>query len=143
VSVNSAGSVFIADSSGRIRVLTPSTNSSCSYSGVPATLPVGAASGSQSVTVATPFYCPWSVSGLPGWIALTTPSSFTGSGTAGLSIAANTGTTSRSATITIAGTSVLVSQPAPGTFSPCDINQDGVINALDIQLLIKEALGKS
>jgi hypothetical protein len=57
-----------------------------------------------------------------------------------LAVAANTGG-ARSATITVAGQSVSVNQAAAGSPSPCDINQDGVVNVVDVQLLIKQSLG--
>jgi hypothetical protein len=83
----------------------------------------------------------WSISGLPSWITLGSPSPTTGSGSATLSVAANTGG-ARSATITIAGISVAVTQAgAQGSSNPCDVNQDGVVDVLDVQLLIKQSLG--
>jgi sugar lactone lactonase YvrE len=140
VAVNSAGSVLVADGSSRIRVLTPAT-SSCSYTGVPSTLPVSAAGGSQSIGVGTTAFCPWTISGLPGWITLSGPSAMTGPGNAGLAVAANAGVP-RSATITIAGVSVAVTQAgAQGATNLCDINKDGVVNVLDVQLMIRQALG--
>jgi sugar lactone lactonase YvrE len=141
VVVNSNGSVLIADSSGRIRVLTPTSGSSCTYSGVPSTLPVPAAGGSQTIAVTTNAFCPWTISGLPSWITLTGPAGTTGSGNASLSIAANSGS-SRSANITIAGVTVGVTQASSqGGTNPCDINQDGVVNVLDVRLMLQEALG--
>jgi hypothetical protein len=140
VVVNSTGSVFVADSSGRVRVLTPTGSSACTYSGVPATLEVPAAGGSESIAVTAPGVCQWTISGLPSWITLTGPSATAGSGNAGLAIAANSGG-SRSATITIAGTPVMVTQSGAVSTNPCDINKDGVVNVLDVQLMIKQALG--
>jgi len=140
VAVNSAGSVLVTDFSGRIRVLTPA-GSSCSYSGVPATLPVAAGGGSLNIAVGTTAFCPWSISGLPNWITLTGPAANTGPGNAGLSVAANTGA-ARSATITIAGVPVGVTQGAQGSGNPCDLNHDSVVNVADVQLAIQQALGR-
>ena len=141
VAVNSNGSVLIADGSGRIRVLTPTTGSSCSYSGIPANLPVAAAGGSQSITVTTSAFCPWTVSNLPAWISLSGPAGATGTGSASLSVAANSGS-SRSANIAIAGMTVAVNQASSqGGTNLCDVNRDGVVNADDVRLLIKQALG--
>jgi hypothetical protein len=65
----------------------------------------------------------------------------TGPGNAGLAVAANAGVP-RSATITIAGVSVAVTQAgAQGATNLCDINKDGVVNVLDVQLMIRQALG--
>jgi len=56
-------------------------------------------------------------------------------------VAANA-SASRSATVTIAGVSVGVTQGgAQGSTNPCDINKDGVVNVLDVQLMIKQSLG--
>jgi sugar lactone lactonase YvrE len=140
VAVNSAGSVLVADISGRIRVLTP-TVSSCAYSGVPSTLPVAATGGSQTIAVGTTAFCPWTISGLPSWITVTGPSAATGPGNATLAVAANSGS-SRSATITVAGVSIVVTQAgAQGNPNLCDINRDGVVDVVDVQLMIKQALG--
>jgi trimeric autotransporter adhesin len=139
VAVNAAGSVLVADGSSRIRVLTPAA-SSCTYTGVPSALQVAAAGGNQSIEVETTAFCPWTVSGLPGWITLSGPSAMTGLGNAGLVVAANSGVL-RSATITIAGVGVAVTQAAQGAANLCDINKDGVVNVVDVQLMIKQALG--
>jgi sugar lactone lactonase YvrE len=139
VAVNSAGTVFVADGSGRIRVLTPTTGSSCSYAVAPSP-DVPPSGGGQNVGVTTTAFCPWTISGLPAWITLTGPAGMTGPGNAVLSIAVNTGAM-RSATVTIAGTQVTVTQDAAGSTSPCDINSDGAVNTVDVNLLIKQALG--
>ena len=141
VAVNSNGSVLIADSSGRIRVLTPVAGSSCTYSGIPANLPVSAAGGDQSLAVTTNAFCPWTISGLPSWITLTGPAATTGPGNAGFSVAANSGS-ARSATITIAGVPVSVNQASSqGGANPCDINKDEIVDVVDVRLMLQEALG--
>ncbi len=140
VVVNSNGTVLVADSLGHVRVLTPAT-SSCTFSGVPATLPAAAAGENQTVAVQATAFCGWSISGLPSWITLGSPSFITGSGNAILSIAANTGG-ARSASITIAGTAVAVTQAsAQSGANLCDVNQDGVVDVKDVQILIKQSLG--
>jgi sugar lactone lactonase YvrE len=139
VVVTSTGSVLVADSLGHVRVLTPTT-STCTFTGIPGTLPVSADGGNQTIAVQTTAFCAWGISGLPSWITLGSPSYTTGSGSAILAVAANTGG-ARSATITVAGQSVSVNQAAAGSPSPCDINQDGVVNVVDVQLLIKQSLG--
>jgi hypothetical protein len=65
----------------------------------------------------------------------------TGPGNATLAVAANSGS-SRSATITVAGVSIVVTQAgAQGNPNLCDINRDGVVDVVDVQLMIKQALG--
>jgi len=140
VVVNSAGIVLVADSEGHVRALTPAT-SPCGFSGVPAALPVAAAGGNQTIAVQTTAFCAWTISGLPSWITLGGPSLTTGPGNAILSIAANPGG-ARSATIAITGASVAVTQAgAQSGANPCDVNRDGVVNVVDVQLLIKQSLG--
>jgi hypothetical protein len=119
VAVTSNGTVLVADSSGRIRVLTTS-NSACTFGGVLSTVQVGAAGGSRSISVQTTAFCPWSISGLPSWITLAGPANNTGPGAAILSIAANSGEP-RSATITIAGVSVTVNQAATAAPVPAGV----------------------
>ena len=120
--------------------MTPAT-SPCTFSGIPATLPVGAGGGNQTVSVGTTAFCAWNVSDLPSWITLGSPSLTTGPGNAVLSIAANSGA-SRSFKIAIAGVWVEVTQAgAQSGASLCDVNQDGVVNVADVQALIKQSLG--
>ncbi len=83
----------------------------CTYSLSPSTASFAAEGGSSSVTVtALPSTCPWTASTTYNWIHTT--SSGTGSGTAGYSVDANTSTSTRSGTLTIAGQTFTVSQAA-------------------------------
>jgi uncharacterized protein (TIGR03437 family) len=108
ITVDSAGNVFVVDSE-RIRVLTPSTGSGCTYSVSAASLNPTSSGGSESINVQTGYYCPWTVTGLPSWISLSGPVGGTGNGAAALTVAANTGV-ARSAIVTIAGQPVTISQ---------------------------------
>jgi uncharacterized protein (TIGR03437 family) len=111
VAVDSAGNLYVADSgNNRIRMLTP-TGPSCTYSVAPALLQAPAAGGNLTVSIQTGASCPWTVSGLPGWIAVSGASSGAGSATVSLVASANSGA-ALSATISIAGVSVTVTQPA-------------------------------
>ena len=74
------------------------------------------AGGTGTIDVAQAPGCPWTVTGLPAWVTVTSGSSGDGNGTVAYSVAANTGT-ARSATLNIAGKSFAVSQAA----SPCTI----------------------
>ena len=83
----------------------------CTYSLSPSSASFAAEGGSSSVTVtALPSTCPWTASTTYNWIHTT--SSGTGSGTASYSVDANTSTSMRSGTLTIAGQSFTVSQAA-------------------------------
>jgi hypothetical protein len=74
---------------------------------------LSAATGGGNQTIAV------GTAGLPDWIALTGPSAVTGPGSMPLSQAG-----------------------AQGSPNLCDINQDGVVNVMDVQFMIGQALGK-
>ena len=111
VAVDGAGNVYIADSyNNRIRVLTLA--SPCTYSLSPATLQAPALGGSLTVGIQTSASCSWMVSGLPGWIAVSGASSGAGSASVALAVFPNNSGATLSATVSIAGVSVTVTQPA-------------------------------
>ena len=116
VAVDSPGDLYIADAyNNRIRVLTP-VGSPCTYSVSPTTLPAPASGGNLTVSIQTTASCAWAVSGLPSWITVSGASSGTGSATVTLVVAPNSGA-AQSATISIAGVSVMVTQAAPCTYA--------------------------
>jgi uncharacterized protein (TIGR03437 family) len=115
VAVDSAGNLYIADTqNNRIRVLAP-VGSPCAYSVAPASLQAPAAGGNLTVSIQTGAACPWAVSNLPGWITVSGASSGAGSATVTLVVAPNSGS-AMSATVSIAGVSVTVAQPAATAF---------------------------
>ena len=73
---------------------------------VPGTIP--ASGGTGKMTVTTQPACAWTSSSAVSWMTVT--GSATGSGTASYTISANTGTTTRSAALTVAGTQITVTQ---------------------------------
>ncbi len=80
----------------------------CTYTVSPQTVTVSAAGASGTINVTTLSTCAWtSSSGIP-WISLT--AGRTGSGSVSYTISANTGTTTRSGTVTVAGVSVRFDQ---------------------------------
>src|SRR5262249_17655238 len=98
----------------------PSSGTTCTYTVSPTSAsPVAAAStGSVSVT-ASATTCTWSATSNATWITVTSGASGTGNGSVGYSVAANTGTTSRTGSMTIAGQTFNVTQagvPPPCTF---------------------------
>ena len=108
VAVDSAGNLYTADGD-RIRVLTPV--SPCTYSVGPTSLQAPASGGNLLISIQTTAACPWTVSGLPNWVTVSGASSGTGSGSVTLVVSPNSGTV-LSVTISIAGASVTVTQPA-------------------------------
>jgi uncharacterized protein (TIGR03437 family) len=111
VAVDSAGNVYIADAgNNRIRILTP-TGSSCTYSVSPASLQAPASGGTAAVNIQTAAPCPWTVSGLPGWITVSSASASAASATVTFLVSPNSGAP-LSATVLVAGFPVTVTQPA-------------------------------
>jgi C1A family cysteine protease len=76
----------------------------------------GAGTGSVSVTAATG--CAWQASSGVSWISITSGTSGTGNGTVYYSVAANTGTSSRNGTMTIAGQTLTVTQAGQNNGGP-------------------------
>ena len=99
----------------------------CTFAVSPGSLNLPAGGGAQPVGVdASANSCTWSTSGAPPWISLA-PSNGTGDAQVTVTAQPNTGQQSRTATLTIAGQQVNVSQaaaPAPCTFtvSPGSLN---------------------
>lgn len=91
------------------------TPPSCVYNLSRTAVSLPAAGGSEIVTVTTTAGCTWTATSSAAWLTITSGGSGTGSGSVGFSATAN-GPSSRSATLTVAGQSVAVSQdgaPAP------------------------------
>ena len=82
-----------------------------------------AAGGTASVTVTAPAGCAWTASESVGWLSITSGASGSGNGTVTYTATANTVTSPRSTTMTVAGQAVTVSQDAaPCTFVVSPLN---------------------
>ena len=125
LAADSAGNLYIAElDNNRIRLLTPV--SPCTYSVTPTSFQISASGGNLTVSIQTTASCTWTVSGLPSWITVLGVSSGAGSATVTLVVAPNSGA-ALSATISFAGVSVAVTQPAAAAATLPTIN--GVVNA--------------
>jgi hypothetical protein len=82
----------------------------CTYSISPTSQVAGSSGGAALVNVTTSPGCAWTVASNASWIILTSNSSMTGSGTVNYSVSANSGTTSRTGTMSIAGKTFTVTQ---------------------------------
>ncbi|MBI4752062.1 MAG: hypothetical protein HY774_26540, partial [Acidobacteria bacterium] len=82
--------------------------STCTYTVSPTTVSATAAGGASSVSVTAGTGCAWTATSNASWI--TTSASGSGNGTASFTVAANSGTTSRTGTLTVAGQTVTVTQ---------------------------------
>jgi uncharacterized protein (TIGR03437 family) len=111
VAVDSSGNVYVADANNhRIRILTP-TGPPCTYSVSPGALQAPASGGMVTVAIQTAASCTWAVSGLPGWMLVSGASSGAASASVALAVFPNHSGATLSATISIAGVSVTVTQP--------------------------------
>jgi len=126
VAVDASGNVYIGDTGNNVvRLLTPMA-ASCTYSVSPLAPPtVPATGGNVAITIQTGAACPWSVSGLPGWITASGSGSGTGSGSVTLNVAANSGG-ARTATVSTAGVSVQINQAPSATPAPT-ISSGGIV----------------
>jgi len=99
------------------------TVSACSYNVSPLSFSFGASGGFGSITITTSPSCNWSASFPAGdtWISLTSSATGSGNGAVSFSVAAN-GPAPRSSSITVAGTSVPISQAAAPPGTPVGVN---------------------
>jgi Zn-dependent metalloprotease len=86
----------------------------CSFSINPTSSSQPAGGGTGSVTVTAGTGCAWTAVSNATFITITSGSSGSGNGTVNYSVAANTGTSSRNGTMTIAGLTFTVSQAGTG-----------------------------
>ena len=84
----------------------------CSYAVSPSALSFDAPGGSASVTVTTGANCAWTAVSDKGWMSITGGGSATGSGVASVAVSSHAAAEARTATLTIAGQSVSVTQRA-------------------------------
>jgi hypothetical protein len=82
----------------------------CTFSISPTGASVAAAGGSGTVTVTATAGCSWTAASNASFVTVTSGASGTGNGTVGYSVAANTATTSRTGTLTVAGQTFTVTQ---------------------------------
>jgi hypothetical protein len=88
----------------------------CTYAIDPPSATYTAAGGQGTLSLATGAGCTWTATSSVPWITVGNPSG-TGPADVGYAVAANTGTTLRSGTVTIAGQTHAVTQAAPCTYA--------------------------
>jgi hypothetical protein len=81
----------------------------CTFTLSASSLTFGAAGGSASVTVTTAAGCAWTAASDRAWMTIAGGANGSGNGTVEISVAANTSTTERTGTLTVAGQAVAVS----------------------------------
>lgn len=86
----------------------------CSYAISPTSQRVGPNAGSGTISVSTGSACTWTASSNDSWITVTGGASGTGNGTVTFSYTGNTGTSRRTGTLTVAGSTATLEQNARG-----------------------------
>ena len=97
------------------QAFTVTQGSGCSVAFAPASLTIPAAGGSSNVGVTAGAGCAWTASTGTQWLTIASGASGSGNGTVSVTAAANTGV-ARSGSITIAGQTYTVNQPAGCSF---------------------------
>jgi hypothetical protein len=113
------------------------TTNACSYAINPTGVSVTAPASQGALAVTAPAGCAWAATSNAGWLSILSGSSGSGNGNVSYSIAANTTQNSRMGNLTVAGLTFTVTQAKTGY----DINGDGAINVLDLQILVNVILG--
>ncbi|MBI3654685.1 MAG: BACON domain-containing protein [Acidobacteria bacterium] len=89
-----------------------SSGGGCTYTLFPTNATISSSGGSGNFTVATQIGCAWNAVSNAAWLTVTSGASGSGTGTVGYLVAANTVTSPRSATITVAGQTFTINQAA-------------------------------
>ena len=91
--------------------------SACTFQVSPLSQGVGVSGASETAQVAAASGCVWTATSGANWITVTAGASGSGNGTVAYRVAANTSSTSRTGTLTIAGKTLTVTQDAACTYS--------------------------
>jgi uncharacterized delta-60 repeat protein len=118
--LQSDGKIILAgasnfNSTGRdFTILRYENNLPCAYALDPLGTNFSDAGGSGSFDVITPTACAWMAQSNVTWISITSGASGSGNGTASYSVAANTDSTPRTGTVTVADQTLTITQSAVG-----------------------------
>lgn len=118
------GTLTVAD---QLFAITQEGGSPCTYALSPTSQSFSAAGGTGTVSISAPGGCAWNAASNAAWIAVQSGSSGAGSGAVGFSVSPNAGTSQRTGTLTIAGSTFTVTQagasgPPKISVSPTTIN---------------------
>jgi sugar lactone lactonase YvrE len=115
VAADLSGNIYVADRGNHtIRKGSPQATAGCSYALSASSLAAGASGTAGNLTVTAAAGCGWTAISNVSWIAITSSTVGSGNGNIVYSIAANTGASSRSGTLTVAGQVFTVSQAGSG-----------------------------
>ncbi len=101
----------------------------CTYSISPTTASAPYTGTTAAVLVSAGTGCAWTATSSAAWITIKSGASGTGNGTVNYQVAANTATSSRTGTLTIAGQTFTLTQAAAPPADAPSISQGGVVNA--------------
>lgn len=123
-----SGEIYIGNA---VVTVNQTGNGECTFTVSPMAFTVGSAAGTGSIQVTTQTGCQWTASGgfLSPWLSVTSSKNNTGSRTVTFSVSANTGSTSRTGTITVASQPVTVIQAKSGctyTVTPATASLSGI-----------------
>lgn len=117
------GTITIA---GQTHTVAQSGNTTCTFTVSPLNQSFTSSAGTGTVTVTAAAGCTWAATSNDLWITVTTGNTGSGNGTVTFSVSANTGSTARTGTITIAGQIFTVTQsgivPCSYTISPTTLS---------------------
>jgi antitoxin (DNA-binding transcriptional repressor) of toxin-antitoxin stability system len=99
------------------QTVTVTQSGTCSFIVAPLTAIEPAAGGTATASVTAASGCGWTAISNVSWITVTAGASGTGNGTVSYSVAANTSTTARVGTLTVAGQTVTVTQSGTCSFN--------------------------
>jgi hypothetical protein len=111
-------SVVVSNAAGTATSSTANLTVTCGYTLSASSAAFSSAGGSGSVNVTTAGSCDWEVLEVPSWVTIDSGSSGTGNGSVTYTVAANTNSANRSATLEIGGRNYTISQGAPDLTRP-------------------------
>jgi hypothetical protein len=104
-----SGTLIVA---GQTVTITQAATAGCTYTVTPLTVSIASSGGNGSVSVATGGTCGWTAGTAATWVVITSGASTTGAGAVNFTVARNTVASARTATLSVAGRSVTITQAA-------------------------------
>lgn len=111
-------SVVVSNAAGTATSSTANLTVTCGYTLSASSAAFSSAGGTDSVNVTTAGSCDWEVLDVPSWVTIDSGGTGTGNGTVSYTVAANTNSANRSATLDIGGRNYAISQGAPDLARP-------------------------
>jgi hypothetical protein len=98
----------------QVTVTQSGAGTTCTYSVTPTSRSVQSAGGSSTFSVEAPNGCTWSATEQSSWVTISNGTNRSGTGTVSFTASANSGSSQRTANLTVAGTPVTVTQSGTG-----------------------------